>query len=226
MASKLGQMLHDAIHEAYVVEASGWAVEQVTRVANRLQADVDEDGRLRVEVLWIGAFTAFTAPGQYIYVSRRLLEICRTDEAVAFLIAHEVAHHRLGHLDMFPDWLADIPGSQIPLLMQGLYRSIEARLYGPEAEVKADLTAMDLCVKAGYRPNECLKMFDILEKVALDMRDLDIVFGPQEADNELDEDAPLSTKLRIWIWQRTRGYLPLRDRRYAIVKHLEDGTAA
>ena len=67
-------MLHDAIHEAYVVEASGWAMDQVTRVANRLQADVDEDKRLRVEVLWMGEFRAFTAPGQYIYISRRLLE--------------------------------------------------------------------------------------------------------------------------------------------------------
>ena len=226
MASKLGQTLHDAIHEAYVVEASGWAVEQVTRVANHLQADVDEGRRLRVEVLWIGEFTAFTAPGEYIYISRRLLEICRTDEAVAFVIAHEVAHHRLGHLDTFPDWLADIPGSLMPFLMQGLYRSIEARLYGPEAEVKADLMAIDLCVKAGYRANECLEMFDILEKVALDMRDVDIVFGPEEADNELDEDAPLSTRLRIWIWQRTRGYLPLRGRRQAIVRHLENETAA
>jgi hypothetical protein len=104
--------------------------------------------------------------------------------------------------------------------------NIEARLYGPEAEVKADLMAIDLCVKAEYQAQECLAIFDILEKVALDMRDVDIVFGPEQADDELDPDASLSTKLRIWIWQRTRGYLPLRDRRQAILKHLEDGTAA
>jgi len=219
-------MLHDAIHEAYVVESASWAVEQVTRVANRLQGDIDEGTRLRVEVPWIEAFTAFTAPGRYIYISRRLLEMCRTDEAVAFVIAHEVAHHRLGHLDTFPDWLADIPGSQIPFLIQGLYRSIEARLYGPEAEVKADLMAIDLCVTAGYQAKKCLEIFDILEKFALDMRDVDMVFGPEEADDELDQDAPLSTKLRIWIWQRTRGYLPLRDRRQEILKHLEGGTTA
>ena len=83
VASELGQMLHDAIHEAYVVEASGWAVDQVTRVANRLQADIDEGTRLRVEVLWMNEYRAFTAPGRYIYISRRLLEICRTDEAVS-----------------------------------------------------------------------------------------------------------------------------------------------
>ena len=219
-------MLHDAIHEAYVVESASWAVEQVTRVANRLQGDIDEGTRLRVEFPWIEAFTAFTAPGRYIYISRRLLEMCRTDEAVAFVIAHEVAHHRLGHLDTFPDWLADIPGAQIPFLLQGLYRSIEARLYGPEAEVKADLMAIDLCATAGYQAKKCLEIFDILEKFALDMRDVDMVFGPEEADDELDQDAPLSTKLRIWIWQRTRGYLPLRDRRQEILKHLEGGTAA
>jgi len=219
-------MLHEALHEAYVVETTGWAVEQVTRVVNRLQADVTEHERLLVEVPWMEESTAFTAPGRYVYVSRRLLEVCRTDEAVAFLIAHELAHHRLGHLDTFPDWLADIPGSQIPFLLQGLYRSIEARLYGPEAEVKADLLAIDLCVKAQYQAKKCLEIFDILERIALDMRDVDIVFGPDEADDELDKDAPLSTKLRIWIWQRTRGYLPLRDRRHEILRYLEEGTAA
>jgi len=208
------------------VETTGWAVEQVTRVVNRLQADVTEHERLLVEVPWMEESTAFTAPGRYVYVSRRLLEVCRTDEAVAFLIAHELAHHRLGHLDTFPDWLADIPGSQIPFLLQGLYRSIEARLYGPEAEVKADLLAIDLCVKAQYQAKKCLEIFDILERIALDMRDVDIVFGPDEADDELDKDAPLSTKLRIWIWQRTRGYLPLRDRRHEILRYLEEGTAA
>ena len=200
-------------------------MEQVTRVAGRLQADVEEHERLIIEVLWIEESTAFTAPGRYVYVSRRLLEVCRADEAVAFLIAHELAHHRLGHLNTFPDWLVDIPGSQIPFLLQGLYRSIEARLYGPEAEVKADLLAIDLCVKAGYQAKKCLDIFDITERIALDMRDVDIVFGPDEADDELDKDAPLSTKLRIWIWQRTRGYLPLRDRRHEILRHLEEGAA-
>ena len=226
MTRKLGEVLHEAIHDAYVVETTGWAVDQVARVASRLQGDVEENQRLIVEVPWIERSTAFTAPGRYIYVSRRLLEVCRTDETVAFVIAHELAHHRLGHLATLPDWLADIPGSQIPFLLQGLYRSLEARLYGPEAEVKADLLAIDLCVKAGYDAKKCLEIFDILERIALDLRDLDIVFGPDEADDELDKDAPLYTKLRIWTWQRARGYLPLRDRRYQILRHLEEGSAA
>lgn len=50
MAIELGQRLHDALHEAYVVETTGWAPEKVTRIAQRLQADVEEGKRLRVEV--------------------------------------------------------------------------------------------------------------------------------------------------------------------------------
>jgi predicted Zn-dependent protease len=220
--ARLGQVLHDATHEAYVVEATGWAPEQVARVAHRLQADIEEEKRLRVEVPWLEDFTAFTAPGQYIYVSRRLLEVCRTDEAVAFVVAHEVAHHRLGHMEIFPEWLAELTGTQIPMLITALYRSIEARLYGPEREVAADRMAIDLCVRAGYEPGKCLEIFDVLEKFALDMRDEDMVFGPEDSDDELRPDAPLSTRLRVWLWQRSRGYLPLRDRRREIVRHLEN----
>jgi hypothetical protein len=187
-----------------------------------VQGDVEEPKRLCVEVPWLKEFTAFTAPGQYVYLSRRLLEVCRTDEAVAFVVAHEVAHHRLGHTEIFPEWLAELTGPQIPMLLTALYRSIEARLYGPEREVAADRMAIDLCVRAGYEPGKCLEIFNVLEKFALDIGDLDIVFGPDISDDELDPDAPLSTRLRVWLWQRTRGYLPLRDRRREIVRHLEN----
>jgi hypothetical protein len=129
-------------------------------------------------------------------------------------------------METFPEWLAELTGTQIPLLITGLYRSIEARLYGPEREVAADRLAIDLCVRAGYEPAKCLEIFDVLEKFALDMRDTDIVFGPEDSDDELNPDAPLSTRLRVWLWQRTRGYLPLRDRRREIVRHLEKGNTA
>ena len=221
MATGLGQMLHDAIHESCVVETTGWAPEQAARVGDRIQSDVEKAVRLHVEVPWLEEFTAFTAPGRYIYISRRLLEVCRTDETVAFVIAHEVAHHRLGHMEIFPEWLGELTGTQIPLLITALYRSIEARLYGPEREVAADRMGIDLCVKAGYEPHKCLELFDVLEKFALDIRDHDMVFGPQDSDDELRPDAPLSTRLRIWLWQRTRGYLPLRDRKREILRHLQ-----
>jgi len=35
-------------------------------------------------------------------------------------------------------------------------------------------------------------------------------------------NAPFMTKLRIWAWQRTRGYLPVRDRRRALEVYLAE----
>jgi len=220
MSRDVGTWLRQQLHDRYVVEETGWAPERVTRVAERLQHDVDAAHRLAVDVLWMDEHTAFTGPGRHIYFSRRLLELCRTDEMTAFIVAHELAHHRLGHTDIFPDWLANLAGEQVGSFLAALYKNLSGRLYSPEREVAADLAAIDLCIAAGYDPMKCLEIFDIMEKVALDLGDIDIVFGPDESDQELDADAPLSTKLQIWIWQRVRGYLPIRDRRYQILKHL------
>jgi len=52
--------------------------------------------------------------------------------------------------------------------------------------------------------------------------DLDMVYGPDvESDDELDENAGWTTKAQIWAWQKKRGYLPIRDRRQMLRKHLE-----
>jgi hypothetical protein len=63
----------------------------------------------------------------------------------------------------------------------------------------------------------------VLEELALDVGDQDIVYGPDVAsDEELSAKASFMTKFRIWSWQRTRGYLPLRDRHAALVHFLDD----
>ena len=72
---------------------------------------------------------------------------------------------------------------------------------------------------AGYEIGLCIELFDVLESHALDVGDLDAVFGPQESDDELSEDASWGTKLRIWLYQRKRGYLPIRDRREMLKQH-------
>jgi Zn-dependent protease with chaperone function len=91
----LGEWLQYEINEAIVLERNGFFPDQVARVGAQLQADRDPEDRLIVEIPWLSLFTAFTAPGRYIYFSRRLLERCPTDETVAFVIAHEIAHHDL-----------------------------------------------------------------------------------------------------------------------------------
>ena len=81
---------------------------------------------------------------------------------------------------------------------------------------------LDLCVASGYEGRRCLELFEILEQRALYIGDLDMVYGPDvESDDELDENAKWTTKAQIWAWQKKRGYLPIRDRRQMLRKHLE-----
>lgn len=216
-----GKWIYNQIASEAYIETSGWAVEQVERVLSRLQRNRAETDRFEIVVPWLQAFTAFIVPGNYIFFCRPLLEMCRNDEMVAFVIAHEMAHHDLGHLDLFPEWLTEITGEQIAPLLTLFYRRIERKLYGPEQECEADQRGIELCIKAGYDPEKCLAIFDVLEKYAMDMGDLRGVLGPEESDDELSEDAPFLTRLKIWLFQKARGYLPIRDRRERLQKYLK-----
>src|SRR5262249_38314230 len=158
---------------------------------------------------WLSLFNAFTAPGQYIYFSRRLLERCPDDETVAFVIAHEIAHHDLGHLAFFSGRfiqhaLRTGAGAMIVLF----FRMLQTHVYSVEWEPDAVLRAIELCVAAGYDGKKCLEVFDVMEKWALYHLDFDGVYGPdKESDQELAPDADFMTRARIWLYLKRRGYL-------------------
>jgi predicted Zn-dependent protease len=217
-----GEWLHKEMLEAVVFEEAPWAIDRIRRVEARLQAGRPESNRMKVEIPWLEEVTAFTGPGHYVYFSRRLYEVCTTEEQVAFVVSHEIAHHDLGHVALFAGWadqMIRLPGATLfALFIHGL----ERLLYGPQMECDADRHGLDLCMAAGYDGRRCLELFDILEQRAVYMGDLDIVYGPDvDSDDELDENASWTTKAQIWAWQKKRGYLPIRDRRQMLIKYLE-----
>src|SRR5262245_64680330 len=163
----LGELLHHEIENGVLLEKNGHFPDKVARIAQRLQRDREPERRLLVEVPWISVFTAFTAPGRYIYFVRRLLERCPTEESVAFVIAHEIAHHDLGHFDIFQRSFARRvvkfgPGAMVVLF----FRVLQHRVYSVEWENAADSRALEICLQAGYNGYKCLRSFDVLEKEA------------------------------------------------------------
>jgi hypothetical protein len=218
-----GEWLHAQIAENAFFERNGFMPDRVRRVAEQLQRDRDDEARFSVEVPWLRVFTAFTAPGRFIYFSRRLLERCPDDETTAFVIAHEMAHHDLGHLNLFSGSFgrhaARLRAGSLAVLF---FRVLQKRIYSPEWETAADRRALDLCIAAGYDPYRCLRLFDVLERWSLDNGDLEGVYGlDPESDEELSAEASLFVKARIWMYQRQRGYLPIQDRRALLRKHVD-----
>jgi predicted Zn-dependent protease len=218
-----GDWLHTTVGEAAFIERQGYMPDRVAAACARLQASRPPGERYVCEIPWLDAFTAFTAPGKYVYFSRRLLERCPHEDAAAFVIAHEIAHHDLGHLDYFSGpALRRIArsGTGFGLLAIVFFRNLQKRIYSPENELAADCRAMDLCIEAGYSPAKCLYLFHIMELIYLDYGDLKGVFGlDPESDQELSAEATLMTKARIWLYQRERGYLPLQDRMAELVRY-------
>jgi len=215
---ELGDWLYQHISKAFLVKRSPW----VDEIAEKLQAGRPTSERRDVIIVWLSDMTAFTAPGRFIYVTGRLMEYCPGEASLAFTVAHELAHHDLGHLQYFPRWFRDVASNWITEIVFLLVHGLQHIVYSPERESAADRYALDLCIRAGYDPNDCLHLFDQLEERLLDLGDVRGVFGPGPSDHEFLPDAPFMTKLRMWAWQRTRGYLPVRDRRRDLESYLKE----
>lgn len=217
--------IHQRLVEAYAAEREHWALDQVRRVDARLQADVPEGERMETVVLWIPEPTAFTMPGRHVYMGRKLLERARGDDAVAFVVAHEIAHHRLGHLDAPAALLARLP----PALQAVATDLVASRWFAVNAEREAetDAHALNLCLAAGYDARRCLEAFDLLEESSLDWGDTEGVFGPDAAiASAVDGDPDWMVRAREWLWERRRGYPAIRERKASLLAAYEQAEAA
>jgi peptidase M48-like protein len=217
----LGEWLHEALIDYCGVDEDAWAVELVSDIADRLNAARLPAPALEPVTLWVGEIAAFTGPGRYLYVTRGLLHRAWWKEATAFAVAHEMAHHDLGHtriLDGRLDWLRWLPG----YLGLPIFLTLAGRwLNGPENETAADALALELCLAAGYDRARCLGLFDVIEAYALDHGDIEIVFGPLSVPDRPEGDfARWTASLREWAWRRARGYPSLRDRKAALLHQI------
>ena len=213
----IGQWFHDELVKEVLFEKEEWALDRIHRVVARLNLHRSGQRPLEVVIPWITEANAFTAPGPYIFFNRGLYQLCPDDETTAFVIAHEMAHHDLGHMSLVPGWMGRLGrkwGGGMAVIVAA---AVARRLYGPERECDADLYALRLCIKAGYDPERCLRLFKIFEDHFLDHGDITAVVGTdEESDQELEPSASRLTKLRVWAYQRRRGHLPVRDRLYTL----------
>jgi hypothetical protein len=96
----------------------------------------------------------------------------------------------------------------------------------PDQECAADDWALSRCLSVGYDAQSCLRLFDVLRRVAEDGHDLDMAYGRSDAEAdaayELEREnlskwsnlqKDLTRSLGKRMWERRRGYISLPDRR-------------
>ena len=178
-ADRFGDDVFREVSAALVVEESGWAADMARRATERINRA--RSGRsMRTVVLWTKTdVLGLTLPGRYLYLGRELFSRGLGEPGVAFIVAHEMAHHDLGHLDRSSQWLntLDRAGWSIAALGALVLRVVESIRYQPEHELAADRRALELCRAAGYGDEGARETFDHLERILLDWADVDQVLG-------------------------------------------------
>lgn len=217
----IGDRILTELRRDFYFEQDSWATEAVARVASRLQLCRTGKEPLTVHVPWLDELTAFTSAGSHIFVSRKLIQLLPKDDHIAFVIAHEMAHHDCGHLDLLPDWFAALSPVEVRSLIFALYRVTETLINGAQTEMEADLYAFKMVDAAGYDVDESLRLFDILAKAALDLGSVKLVWG---LDAEFSQG--INNRIVHWLSQRRSGYLSITERKNVLVKLLAESKLA
>jgi len=211
--AEFSEWLHAELVHDFAGERQAWALDRVARVQERLNQWRPGREPLDTTILDIDPPLAFTLVGRHVYFSRRLLERMPTDDAVAFVLAHEAAHHDLGHFDLFTGWGKLVPRMESTKYVAVLAALCEHHAYGPERENDADAYAVALSMKAGYNGALAVQALAILEMLALDLGDVSAVFGPENLLDPTDPKAASTAYgVQRWVWTHLHGYHPLHER--------------
>lgn len=195
------------------VESDDWSVNRADEAFGVLKAGFPNISHYRIRVLHSPEHGAFTADGNHIFLTRNLLELCGTVEMAAFVIAHEIAHHELGHIPAAPKVL----GGRLKAIALYL-RYFESPITRARRETEADMFAIDMCIAAGLSGEKCLRTFQVLEKLTLDRGGTNAAFGCDAF--YCGEMSSLERRWRIGLYLLRYKFYPIRVRRILAERHV------
>ena len=202
--AELGQQVFAELQERKLI-AEDWPAEQAGNIAAQLNEVRTKKDALVPVVVKSTEINVCTVPGRHIYLSQQLQErLC--PDAIAFVLAHEMAHHDIGHLsrvaavvNRLPAWLPATPTATLATTLA----------IRPEMELEADQYALSLCLEAGFEREAALSALNVIEHYLIDHKGANGIFG-------LDRDWPLVEELEIWLHERRAGHPSIRVRKEAL----------
>jgi predicted Zn-dependent protease len=160
---KLGKKLSEDIEKKYEVIEDLNQNSLITEIGNKLARNSELKGmNYYFKILNIDGPNAFSIPGGYIYVTYDLFDYIQSDDELAGILAHEIAHVIHNHaLKQTRDNTKFTLLTILAVLLTGepdvgvlgkLTTITLLNQYSREYEEEADLTAIDLLIKTGYNP--------------------------------------------------------------------------
>jgi predicted Zn-dependent protease len=204
----IGDLILDWLVSEYGRENGGETINRCERLLQTLAPGEDGPSPWRPVVLTTSETFALTAPGRAVYVTEGFLKLTRDDDApLALALAHEIAHHHLGHVasgasSRWRDWLGESAG--LPILAAA---GVNRLLFSAEQEYAADRDGLAQCHRAGLDLTRCLGLFDILARWESAGRELGVGLPGDWLGG--------STPFRAWLRERLSGYPTLTARHEA-----------
>ena len=183
----------------------------VRRLAQAARQESDWPTRWRVYLVEEKSADAFTAGGGNLFITTGMIDLLRTDERIATVLAHEMAHNLLGHV-----WAAKekkdmarrahrfsrevlAARMRMPWLGNSLSFLVNTSLniYSRQQEYDADAEGLHLLVLADYRPQVALETFDYLKRHFREEAGL---------KNFFRSNHPLYERRRWYLANRIRAY--------------------
>lgn len=160
---KLGKKLSENIEKKYEVIEDLYQNSLIIEIGNKLtEASEMKEIKFHFRILKKDGPNAFSIPGGYIYITYDLFDYVQSDDELAGILAHEIAHVIHNHAlkqtrDNTKFTLLTILGVLLTrepnVAVFGKLTTITLlNQYSRKYEEEADLTAIDLLIKTGYNP--------------------------------------------------------------------------
>lgn len=162
---------------------------RLDEIANRLTRRLTNKARLHdFKLDQSDALNACALPGGFIYVSEKLFDHCGEDvDAIAFVLAHEIAHGI--HGDANKRFLSKtMINGLLRLQTRGVNPAVQQLLahfiqqgYSREQEFRADRFAVALTKAAGFDPIGGCRLFEFLSDASEPDQELGVYFSSHPA---------------------------------------------
>ena len=138
------------------------------RMVRRLAPDVPAEAQRRVMVAKIGMINAFTTPGGYIIIGKKLVDFAQSPDEVAAVLAHEMGHAELKHPEAALVRAAGLSILATMIFGDSTFGNMALMLgqlrFSRQSETAADVVSIRRMRQAGADPAALATFFERLEK--------------------------------------------------------------
>jgi hypothetical protein len=152
-------------------------VEYVNRVGQNLVKNSDSKVPFTIKVLDTDEINAMALPGGFFYVNSGLILACDSEDELAGVMAHEIAHVAAHHAAREMTKLNYMQIGSIPLMIftqgtwvgYGIYEASQLAVpltflsFSREYEAEADFLGIQYAYRAGYDPQGMVSIFEKLD---------------------------------------------------------------